>query len=77
MKPEEFNPPQKCQHAEAGYCYFCFAQAEATIRGLVEVLKGYATCGDGCTCGDGWDHASAERAIERALRAYGEAGEKK
>ena len=39
----------------------------------VEILKQYAQCGDGCTCGDGWSHDAAEEflsetAYRRAIR---------
>lgn len=32
-------------------------------RKLREVLKHYATCSDGCTCGDGWSHEMAKEAL--------------
>ena len=47
-----------------------YDSSQATIRELVEALEGYATCGDGCTCGDGWDHSSAKRAIQKATKEW-------
>ncbi len=31
---------------------------------LRNALEGYAHCGDGCTCGDGWSHEGAKIALE-------------
>lgn len=34
------------------------------VRPLVEALEHYAQCGgEGCTCGDGWDHNAAIHAL--------------
>jgi len=44
------------------------ARLEAAARQAEAALEGYATCCDGCTCGDGWSHASAVEALA-ALRA--------
>ena len=30
---------------------------------LRDALKSYAACGDGCTCGDGWSHDTANAAL--------------
>lgn len=30
-----------------------------------EALESYAECGDGCTCGDGWDHIIAREALAK------------
>lgn len=39
--------------------------AEAENKRLREALENYATCCDGCTCGDGWDHDVARAALAR------------
>ena len=31
---------------------------------LREALQVYASCSDGCTCGDGWNHDTAKQALE-------------
>ena len=33
---------------------------------LIAALQEYATCGDGCTCGDGWSHDIARAALAKA-----------
>jgi predicted 2-oxoglutarate/Fe(II)-dependent dioxygenase YbiX len=37
--------------------------AEQQVARLREALTGYAECSDGCTCGDGWGHESAQQAL--------------
>ncbi len=39
--------------------------AEAENKRLREALENYATCCDGCTCGDGWNHDVARAALAR------------
>jgi hypothetical protein len=42
----------------------CSARDSAIeIRKLREALRSYATCSDGCTCGDGWSHDAAREAL--------------
>jgi hypothetical protein len=38
-------------------------RVKADNAALREALKGYAACGDGCTCGDGWSHDAAREAL--------------
>lgn len=38
----------------------------AALPELVEALRGYAACRDGCTCGDGWSHEPAREALKKA-----------
>lgn len=38
------------------------------LRVLTKALEHYATCSDGCTCGDGWSHDIAIRALETAKK---------
>lgn len=33
------------------------------VARLREALTGYAECTDGCTCGDGWGHETAQQAL--------------
>ena len=35
------------------------------LRVAVSALESYAGCGDGCTCGDGWSHKSADEALAK------------
>lgn len=37
---------------------------ESENKRLREALKSYASCCDGCTCGDGWDHEPAQSALD-------------
>jgi uncharacterized small protein (DUF1192 family) len=37
------------------------------IARLRAALEDYAECGDGCTCGDGWDHKTAQEALKETL----------
>lgn len=36
---------------------------EQQVTRLREALTGYAECTDGCTCGDGWGHETAQQAL--------------
>ncbi len=40
-----------------------YAAIVARVQVLEEALKTYATCSDGCTCGDGWSHDLARWAL--------------
>ena len=53
-----------------GWCIVCHAMAQrnalqAIQAEAVEVLEEYATCSDGCTCGDGWSHDSAKALLAK------------
>ena len=39
-------------------------QLEADCGVMRCTLEGYAECGDGCTCGDGWSHDAAREALQ-------------
>ena len=43
--------------------YVLYEDAMTEINRLREALIHYSTCGDGCTCGDGWDHKAAREAL--------------
>jgi hypothetical protein len=39
------------------------ATKDEKVKRLIEALRGYAECCDGCTCGDGWSHDAARSAL--------------
>lgn len=39
-------------------------EAIERVEMLRDTLEGYATCSDGCTCGDGWNHDAATAALK-------------
>lgn len=39
--------------------------------GALEALECYAACSDGCTCGDGCDHDTAQGALDKFTRLGG------
>ena len=43
---------------------------EQTVETLREALENYATCGDGCTCGDGWGHEVAIEALKETEASH-------
>lgn len=44
------------------------SEKEKECQRLREALQGYAECGDGCTCGDGWSHEPARAALAKEGR---------
>lgn len=42
---------------------FLASDATDEIDRLREALRSYASCSDGCTCGDGWSHDVAREAL--------------
>jgi hypothetical protein len=42
-------------------------KAQEEIARLRGALEHYAECGDGCTCGDGWDHKTAQEALKETI----------
>lgn len=54
-----------------GNCELCDAlekeheQMTKLLKCYREALEEYAECSDGCTCGDGWGHSTAMRALGR------------
>ena len=42
------------------YCHDC---AQSLLSEAIEILECYASCYDGCTCGDGWNHEPARSFI--------------
>ncbi len=48
-----------------------WTEMKAKIVWLREALEYYASCSDGCTCGDGWNHTVAIDALSKAAEAGG------
>lgn len=46
-----------------GICEICRERANIRADRYREALEHYAQCSDGCTCGDGWDHGVAIKAL--------------
>jgi len=42
-------------------------KAYEEIARLRAALESYAECSDGCTCGDGWDHKTAQEALKEDI----------
>lgn len=50
--------------SRARACMFDVLRLAKREKRLREALKSYASCCDGCTCGDGWDHEPAQSALD-------------